>query len=206
MRNISEHRKIGGWHNSLGSHIVKNSSRRLAWWCFFAILGIGFLLMAIFISASNTLADPSCKIDPPEELAHVYVDAAALHPDGLTECELISQDYHESLFDPDAQSPAGAAGIAQFEPETAAEFGIDPLDPVASIHAQAAYMDRLMHVWRRHEERSERVALALGSYNWGIGNMLKSQLLHGWNTWESAFGFLPRETQNYVTRIRRDSK
>ncbi len=164
--------------------------------------GLAFLIFAPNLAAHIT----DCPISPPSDLAHVYVAAATSHPHGLTECELVAQDYHESLFDPNAHSPAGAAGIAQFEPETARELGIDPLDPVASIKAQAAYMERLMHVWHRHKERSERVALALGSYNWGIGNMLKSQSIHKWNTWSGAYPFLPAETQNYVSRIQRDSK
>jgi soluble lytic murein transglycosylase-like protein len=39
----------------------------------------------------------------------------------------------ESAYDPEALSAAGAIGIAQFMPETAADVGLDPTDPFASI-------------------------------------------------------------------------
>jgi len=172
----------------------------------FVLLGIPVIALGVIMIISYASESTECPIDSPSDLMDVYSEASAQHPEGLTECELIAQDYFESAFDPDAKSPAGAAGIAQFEPQTAQELGIDPLDPVASIHAQAAYMSRLMHVWHRHKERSERVSLALASYNWGIGNMLKSQSLHKWNTWHEAFDFMPAETQSYVSKIMRNSK
>ena len=152
-------------------------------------------------------ASVNCPINPPKHLTQIFIDAANEYDQshGLTICELVAQDYFESAFDPSARSPAGAIGIAQFEPETAKELGIDPLDPEQAIHAQAAYMSRLMHVWHRHTKRIERVRLALASYNWGIGNMLKSQSTYKWDTWEEAFPHLPIETQNYVSKIMRNS-
>ena len=46
----------------------------------------------------------------------------------------------ESSFDPNAYNPSsGAAGIAQFIPSTAAQFGIDPYDPAQAIPAAAQY-------------------------------------------------------------------
>ena len=44
---------------------------------------------------------------------------------------------HESRFDPTAVSFAGAEGIAQFMPGTAAGMGIDPDDPTEAINAAA---------------------------------------------------------------------
>jgi soluble lytic murein transglycosylase-like protein len=43
----------------------------------------------------------------------------------------------ESAYDPSALSSAGAIGIAQFIPETAAGLGVDPHDPFASIDGAA---------------------------------------------------------------------
>lgn len=45
--------------------------------------------------------------------------------------------YHESRFEPDVVSSAGAEGIAQFMPSTAAGMGIDPLDPTQAIRGAA---------------------------------------------------------------------
>jgi hypothetical protein len=54
---------------------------------------------------------------------------------------LAAQLYAESGFDPDARSPAGAQGIAQFMPGTAAGYGLsNPFDAEAAIDAQAHLM------------------------------------------------------------------
>ena len=51
----------------------------------------------------------------------------------------------ESNFDPYAGSPAGAQGIAQFMPATAAAYGLrDPYDPEEAIDAQAHLMSDLL--------------------------------------------------------------
>src|SRR5262249_31604798 len=58
---------------------------------------------------------------------------------------LAAQLMAESNFDPFAVSSAGAQGIAQFMPGTAASLGLlDPFDPVAAIEAQAHLMSDLI--------------------------------------------------------------
>ena len=69
----------------------------------------------------------------------------------------------ESNFNPFAVSPAGAAGIAQFMPGTAAAYGLDdPFDAEAAIDAQAHLMSDLL-------EQFGDVSLALAAYNAGPG-------------------------------------
>ncbi|MGH2981660.1 MAG: lytic transglycosylase domain-containing protein, partial [Solirubrobacterales bacterium] len=69
----------------------------------------------------------------------------------------------ESGFDPYAVSPAGAQGIAQFIPGTAASYGLrDPFDPDVAIDAQAHLMSDLLR-------RFGSVRLALAAYNAGPG-------------------------------------
>ncbi len=76
---------------------------------------------------------------------------------------LAAQLMAESGFDPNAVSPAGAQGIAQFIPSTAAAYGLrDPFDPVAAIDAQAHLMSRLLRQFRS-------IPLALAAYNAGPG-------------------------------------
>ena len=76
---------------------------------------------------------------------------------------LAAQLMAESGFDPYAVSPAGAQGIAQFMPGTAASYGLrDPFDPEAAIDAQARMMSGLL----RH---FGSVRLALAAYNAGSG-------------------------------------
>ncbi len=74
---------------------------------------------------------------------------------------LAAQLMAESNFNPFATSSAGAEGIAQFIPSTAAAYGLrDPFDPVAAIEAQAHLMSDLIR-------RLGSPALALAAYNAG---------------------------------------
>jgi hypothetical protein len=76
---------------------------------------------------------------------------------------LAAQLYAESGFNPFARSPAGAEGIAQFMPGTAAAMGLaDPFDPDSAITAQA-------HLMRDLLGRFGSVPLALAAYNAGPG-------------------------------------
>jgi hypothetical protein len=78
---------------------------------------------------------------------------------------LAAQLKQESGFDPRAVSPAGARGIAQFMPGTAAAVGLrDPFDPTQAIPAQAKLMSGLLR-------RFGSVQLALAAYNAGEGNV-----------------------------------
>jgi hypothetical protein len=97
---------------------------------------------------------------------------------------LAAQLMAESNFNPFAVSPAGAAGIAQFMPGTAAMYGLtDPFDPEASINAQAHLMSDLL-------EQFGSPALALAAYNAGPGAVAPCMCVPS----------IP-ETQAYVARI-----
>ena len=74
---------------------------------------------------------------------------------------LAAQIYAESRFNPFARSAAGAQGIAQFMPGTAAAYGLrDPFDAARAIDAQA-------HLMRDLLGRFAAVPLALAAYNAG---------------------------------------
>jgi transglycosylase-like protein with SLT domain/D-alanyl-D-alanine carboxypeptidase-like protein len=74
---------------------------------------------------------------------------------------LAAQLYAESNFNPFAQSRAGAQGIAQFMPGTAAAMGLEnPFDAERAIDAQA-------HLMRDLLRRFGSVPLALAAYNAG---------------------------------------
>jgi hypothetical protein len=90
----------------------------------------------------------------------------------------------ESGFDPDVGSPAGAQGIAQFMPSTAASYGLtNPYDPVAAIDAEAHLMSDLIHQFGSPE-------LALAAYNAGPAPVEACHCIPAYP-----------ETQAYVTRI-----
>ena len=97
---------------------------------------------------------------------------------------LSAQIYAESNFNPNASSPAGAQGIAQFMPGTARSYGLsDPFDPAAAIDAQAHLMHDLLR-------QLGSVPLALAAYNAGPAPV-------------QACGCVPHypETQAYVAKI-----
>lgn len=94
--------------------------------------------------------------------------------------------YREDIITGRVRSPVGALGIAQFMPATAAELGIDPLNPAQAIPAAARYLRGL---YNRFGNWSE----ALAAYNWGQGNVARRGL-------EQA----PRETRNYYSQILAD--
>jgi hypothetical protein len=74
---------------------------------------------------------------------------------------LAAQLMAESNFNPFAISPAGAQGIAQFIPSTAASYGLrDPFDPAAAMDAQAHLMSDLI-------QQLGSPQLALAAYNAG---------------------------------------
>jgi soluble lytic murein transglycosylase-like protein len=78
-----------------------------------------------------------------------------------------AQLWQESKFNPNAVSPVGAAGIAQFMVGTAAMYGLSPqerFDPAKAIDAQAHLMHDLLR-------RFASVPLALAAYNAGEGRV-----------------------------------
>ena len=87
--------------------------------------------------------------------------AAAAQRWNVSAALLAAQAYKESGFNPFARSPAGAEGIAQFMPGTAAGYGLaNPYDPTTAIDAQA-------HMMRDLLRRFGAVDLALAAYNAG---------------------------------------
>lgn len=71
----------------------------------------------------------------------------------------------ESAYDPHALSSAGAIGIAQFMPETAAGVGVDPYDPFASIDAAGALLGEYAAAYRGRY--ADVYSTALAAYNAG---------------------------------------
>lgn len=128
-----------------------------------------------------------------------------------------AQAMAESNLRVDAVSPAGAQGLMQLMPATAAEMArllyLDPPDlcnPRTNILLGIAYSKRMWDVWKA-EEGLERLCFAFASYNAGMGNILKAQSLADVSDqWASLVKVLPRvtghhaqETITYIQRIKR---
>ena len=97
---------------------------------------------------------------------------------------LAAQLMAESNFDPYAGSPAGAQGIAQFMPSTAAAYGLrNPYDPDEAIDAEAHLMSDLLRQFGSPQ-------LALAAYNAGPAPVEACNCVPAYP-----------ETQAYVSRI-----
>ena len=91
----------------------------------------------------------------------------------------------ESAFDPNAVSHAGAIGLMQLMPATAARYGVgDPHDPEQNLYGGSRYLKDLL-------EEFKDLTLALAAYNAGEGAVRK----YG--------NQVPpyEETQTYVKRV-----
>ena len=92
--------------------------------------------------------------------------------------------WQESRFNPSAVSPAGAQGIAQFMPGTAAMRGlINAFEPLEALRESAAYLRELRTTFRGN------LGLAAAAYNAGPGQV---------EAWVAGRAKLPAETQAYV--------
>lgn len=93
-----------------------------------------------------------------------------------------SQLYQESRLDPDAVSPVGARGIAQFMPGTWSDVapllgysGLSPHIAEPAIEAGAYYLADQIMFWTEPRPYIEQRRLGEASYNAGAGNILKAQ-------------------------------
>ncbi len=81
---------------------------------------------------------------------------------------LVSQMYQESRFDPKAKSHAGALGLMQVMPRTAAQFGYSNLyEPETNIAASLAFLEWLDDRFPDSLPLEERIYFSLAAYNAG---------------------------------------
>lgn len=98
----------------------------------------------------------------------------------------------ESGLNPNVpNSSAGAIGVMQLEPPTAAQYGVNPYDVTQNVQGGVAYLADLLAQYNGDE------AKALAAYNWGPGRVNAAVAAQGSN-WLS---LAPAETQNYVAAI-----
>lgn len=142
---------------------------------------------------------------------------------------MAAQCYQESTFDPQAYSWAGAKGLMQIMPSTAAELGLaqaDIYEPEPNIHAAARYIAKLNGLFQDIRNPQQRQLFVLASYNGGHFHIRDAMALakkngrnpHQWNDVAEyvlkletpqfyrdpivKYGYMRgSETVNYVARI-----
>lgn len=98
----------------------------------------------------------------------------------------------ESNLNPNAVSSAGAQGVMQLMPATAAQFGVtNPFNPQQNVVAGVKYLAQLL------AQFNGDVPSALAAYDWGPGNVTNAQNNYG-AAW---LEYAPAETQAYVAAI-----
>lgn len=118
---------------------------------------------------------------PSASLAGAFQTAAAAT--GLSPGLLEAVARQESGFNPDAVSSAGAVGVMQLMPATAADLGVNPYNAGENILGGARYLAELVNQFHS-------VPLALAAYNAGPGAV-------------EHYGGVPpfAQTENYVRSI-----
>jgi Transglycosylase SLT domain/SPOR domain len=145
-----------------------------------ALAGLVFCL-----SGESARADAGAESDNAVATLCGIVEASA-RAEGLPPEFFTKLIWRESSFRPNAVSPAGAQGVAQFMPGTANERGlIDPFDPASAIPASARFLNEL-------KLRFGNLGLAAAAYNGG-----PTAVAH----WLAKKGSLPFETEDYVLAV-----
>ncbi|WP_165020925.1 transglycosylase SLT domain-containing protein [Dysgonomonas sp. ZJ279] len=88
--------------------------------------------------------------------------------------------YHESRFQNNLTSWAGAAGIMGLMPRTAKSLGLssdDRMNPELSIDAAIQLLDRLDKIFKNVSDPNERIKFVLAAYNGGNGHINDAQAL-----------------------------
>ena len=129
-----------------------------------------------------------------------FVRRAAQTCPGITAPLLAAQLEAESGWNPDAVSPVGAQGLAQFMPGTWIGEGVDgdadgirdPFEPADAIASQASFMCKLLAAVQADQSLTgDPIELALAGYNAGLGAVQRYN------------GVPPyAETRGYIARIR----
>jgi hypothetical protein len=140
------------------------------------------LVAAALSSLTPARAEPRPSVD---DICRTLAQAAT--DNELPEEFFTRLIWQESRFDPAAVSPAGAQGIAQFMPQTAAMRGLaNAFEPLEALRESASYLRELRTTFRGN------LGLAAAAYNAGPGQV---------EAWLAGRRRLPFETQAYVRII-----
>lgn len=132
--------------------------------------------------SSGTSSSIPASLGVPSSLVPMFEQAASAY--GVPASLLAAVANQESGFDTSAVSSAGAEGLMQLMPSTAAGLGVDPYDPQQAIDGAAQLLSGYL------QQYNGSVPLALAAYNAGPGAVAE-------------YGGIPpyTQTQDYVSDI-----
>jgi len=162
------------------------------------IIRAGVAVLFLFLQTTSK-AEVQAPLPSPAETAHSKASTtqdtygflcqtlqAAAQQNNLPVSFLTRLIWQESRFDAHAVSRAGARGVAQFMPQTAAYLGLaDPFDVSDAVDKSAQFLRDL-------NKQFGNLGLAAAAYNSGPRRVRE---------WVAGVGGLPTETQAYVRII-----
>ena len=121
-----------------------------------------------------------------------------------------AQAIAESGLAHDAKSHVGALGLMQIMPATFGDISkenphFSKLESPKWNIAAGIYYDRMLYRKFKKTAAQDKLYMTFASYNAGYGRILNASRRVGKKEkdWEEIKPFLPKETQGYVSRIRR---
>lgn len=150
---------------------VRREKKRSTFAAFSRGVVAGFVLGLVFVGVAVAQTIPPQANEYRRDLIRLSRSVWGMDAPVST---LAAQIHQESSWRPAAVSSAGAKGLAQFMPATAAGLARDyadfaqPFDPRWSMLYQSRYMRRLYEQVAYARDDCERYAFALSSYNGGM--------------------------------------
>ncbi len=170
-----------GWRDSVADAFGNQFFRVVCW----------IVLLCIVVASCVTTAKAQI---PPEANAWrmpLTAFASAEWGSSAPVSTFAAQIHQESAWKPNARSPVGALGLAQFMPGTATWISklypselsdSDPGNPLWALRAVVKY-DRWINRRVPGKGECDQMAAVLASYNQGPGWTLKAQKLAGTSQW-----------------------
>jgi soluble lytic murein transglycosylase-like protein len=119
------------------------------------------------LALARAILHTNPRIEQADALLLAIVTARSARAHGLPPEFLGATLLQESAYDPRVISSAGAIGIAQFMPDTAAGEGIDPWEPFQSIEGAADLLGGYVNAY--DGVYNDPFVMALAAYNAGPG-------------------------------------